>query len=637
MKKKTKVIIAGTAIGVVALSVGGTVILTSATNKVEDQPVMPNTTAVERMDLTNKITLSGTVKSGNISTVKSSLSGMKVKSVNVKVGDEVKKGDVIAVLDDSDLQEKLTEAKKSLKNTKTKNELELSAADRNYESTISAADKSVRDAEKSVSDAQKAYNEAYDEDNKIYKEYLEALEKKNKAYEKFKPYENKDKEKDSDEKEKAYSKACEKLAQKESNLSAAYETLMQKETALKEASARYEAARDELNKQKSLKRQAEASLMNAAASEGEDEEEAQAPINAADSAETIKSYDVTIKAAEKMLGEAEKMLGDAQSAYDTAVKDYNRVSDDHTKALNEKNDAYGKLRSDLGKKHPEEADEYEKEYKEARDKFEEKEKELKDANKKFEAARDELTKEKEAKKDAEDKAVKDRADITGSNENVKMSADDLTASQNKEIKKIKEDIAKCTIVAESDGVVTSLSVREGETFAGGEVAVVQDCTDFIISANADQYEIAGVEMGQPTRITVGAVGETEMEGALSFVAPTPETKDVQNASTIEYPVESQITDPAPGLRLGMKAKMDIIREEKKDVLAVPDECIQINENGEYYIEAVDDQGNISQVIVDYGMKDDYYSEITGDGVTEGMNIVMPEPETNDMDMGAMIF
>ena len=218
MKKKTKVIIAGTAIGVVALSVGGTVILTSATNKVEDQPVMPNTTAVERMDLTNKITLSGTVKSGNISTVKSSLSGMKVKSVNVKVGDEVKKGDVIAVLDDSDLQEKLTEAKKSLKNTKTKNELELSAADRNYESTISAADKSVRDAEKSVSDAQKAYNEAYDEDTKIYKEYLEALEKKNKAYEKFKPYENKDKEKDSDEKEKAYSKACEKLAQKESNL-----------------------------------------------------------------------------------------------------------------------------------------------------------------------------------------------------------------------------------------------------------------------------------------------------------------------------------------------------------------------------------------------------------------------------------
>lgn len=120
MKKKTKFMIAGTTVVTIAAAIGGTMMFTSATDKVEEETAMPNTVTVERMDLANKVSLSGTVKSADISTIKCSLTDMKVKSVNVKVGDEVKEGDVIAVLDDSDLREKLAEAEKAYKKNKDK-------------------------------------------------------------------------------------------------------------------------------------------------------------------------------------------------------------------------------------------------------------------------------------------------------------------------------------------------------------------------------------------------------------------------------------------------------------------------------------------------------------------------------------
>ena len=627
MKKKTKFMIAGTTVLVLGAAVGGTVILTSAATKTEDIPVMPNTVAVERMDLSNKISLSGTVKSAEISTVKSSLSNVKVKSVNFRVGDDVKKGDVIAEFDDTEIQEKLAEAKKKLENTKTKNGLDRSAADRNRESTLSAADKSVKDAEKAVKDAQKAYDEACKKDNDVYKEYLEALDKKNKAYDKFKPYEKKAKQEDKDEKEereKDYNKACEKVTQLEAALAAASEKLAAAETAVKDTSSKLSAARDSLGQVKQQKLLASQATVQEPAEDMP--EEGYTPVSIVSS----DNYDASISSAEKLFSEAETMLKNAQAVYDSAAKEYNTISKELLQATKDKNAAYDKYRLSLGSDGSEKGIELESKYKEACDKFDEKDKELKEANDKVDAAKDELNKQKELKKEAEAKSVKDRADLDDTDKSTKLTVDDTLEGLEKDIKELEDEAEKCTVRATADGVITSLNVKEDDMFTGGEVAVIQDSGDLIISANADQYDIANIEKGMLTRITVKAVGDYPMEGTLSFAAPTPETKDSQGGQSIEYPIESEITDPAPGLRLGMNAKLEIISEERLGVLAVPDECIQINENGEYYVDTVDEAGSVTPVIVEYGMKSDYYSEIEGSGLTEGMQVVMPE---QDIDMG----
>ena len=73
--------------------------LTSAAKNKDEEAAPLNTVAVEKMDLAKKVTLSGSVKSADVSTVKSTLSGVKVQSVKVKVGDAVKEGQSLAVLE----------------------------------------------------------------------------------------------------------------------------------------------------------------------------------------------------------------------------------------------------------------------------------------------------------------------------------------------------------------------------------------------------------------------------------------------------------------------------------------------------------------------------------------------------------
>lgn len=141
------------------------------------------TTTLQKSSLTDSVSVSGTVKSGSEAsvTVADSAKNYKVSEVRVTVGDKVKKGDVIAVLDTQDLQEQITSARQSYAdsvqsaqtsydravqdlNTSTvqhENNLidlqdKISKADKDLESAKS----DLEDAEDNEDDAEDAYDDA---------------------------------------------------------------------------------------------------------------------------------------------------------------------------------------------------------------------------------------------------------------------------------------------------------------------------------------------------------------------------------------------------------------------------------------------------------------------------------------------
>ena len=71
------------------------------------------TVVLEKGDLNNSIIVSGSVKSGEVSNVSTSISA-KVKSINVNVGDTVNAGDIICTLDDSDILKQIETKTKSI-------------------------------------------------------------------------------------------------------------------------------------------------------------------------------------------------------------------------------------------------------------------------------------------------------------------------------------------------------------------------------------------------------------------------------------------------------------------------------------------------------------------------------------------
>ena len=170
-KKKTAIICL---CGAAALSVGGLAVY-SAFGEAPKTAAAQHTAVIEKIDIKQSVTVSGTVKSSDSSELKSSAVNTKVKKINVKVGDRVRNGDVIAVLDDSDLQSQLETAEKQLQNIKARNDIELSSAKRMYDSAVAEkAEKSERSSQM-LSAARENYDKAVIEKNEAADSYNDAV------------------------------------------------------------------------------------------------------------------------------------------------------------------------------------------------------------------------------------------------------------------------------------------------------------------------------------------------------------------------------------------------------------------------------------------------------------------------------
>lgn len=198
--------------------------------------------------------------------------------------------------------------------------------------------------------------------------------------------------------------------------------------------------------------------------------------------------------------------------------------------------------------------------------------------------------------------------------------------------------------------MTALNVEEGETFAGGEVLTIQDNTNFIVEASVDEYDIADIEKGMSVVIKTDATGEEELQGEVTYVAPTAssssgsssEMTGASSTGSSGYEVKISIHTTNDRLRIGMSAKVSILTASREDVFAVPYDAIETNENGESVIYVVDTPMSEQKkaIVVEAGLESDYYTEISSDELTEGMLVVTgssgkSENSTPDNDMGMM--
>ena len=118
-----------------------------------------------------------------------------------------------------------------------------------------------------------------------------------------------------------------------------------------------------------------------------------------------------------------------------------------------------------------------------------------------------------------------------------------------------------------------------------------------------------------------ATRDEQLQGEVIFISPTP-----TQGSNVTYRVKVKINSPTDRLRLGMNAKLNIILRETADVLTVPYDAVQQDENGNdvVYVVTRTESGGITKaaVPVTVGVEGDYYVEVTGD-IQEGMEVSMP--------------
>ena len=264
------------------------------------------TTTLQKSSLTDSVSVSGTVKSGSEAsvTVADSAKNYKVSEVRVTVGDKVKKGDVIAVLDTQDLQEQITSARQnytdSVQSAQTSYDRavqDLNTSTVQHENNLIDLQDKIKQADEDLDDAKDDLDDAEDNEDDAEDAYDDAKAK----YDKI---------------QAAYDSAAASISSYTEAKSNAADALSEAQKALNDAQTALNAELENEEKKQAV----EAAQANVTA--------AQKSYEAADTALTDaqKNCSVTelglygFEAIEKALSEAENTKEQAKTAYENAQK-----------------------------------------------------------------------------------------------------------------------------------------------------------------------------------------------------------------------------------------------------------------------------------------------------------------------------
>lgn len=140
-----------------------------------------------------------------------------------------------------------------------------------------------------------------------------------------------------------------------------------------------------------------------------------------------------------------------------------------------------------------------------------------------------------------------------------------------------------------DGTILDIPVKEGNSViqansfnAGTTIATIADMRQMIFVGKVDEIDIAKLHIDMPVRIRVGAIEDSSFEGQIEFISP----KTVGQEGNNQYEVKAAIKlNDFSGIRSGMSANAEVITEQVKNVLAVPEGAL-IFEDGKVYVDIV---------------------------------------------------
>lgn len=226
-------------------------------------------------------------------------------------------------------------------------------------------------------------------------------------------------------------------------------------------------------------------------------------------------------------------------------------------------------------------------------------------------------------------------------ENAKSNRTKNIKEAQKQIDEAQKNLDQCAVTATMDGLVTAVNVTEGDSYSGGSLLQIEDTSAFTVTTTVDEYDISNVEQGQKVVILTEASGEDELEGEITFVAPsTSSSSDSSSSETgtpsgnsgnsssdsSGYEVKIKVNSTDDRLKLGMTAKCSIILEEAENVLAVPYDAVTKSREGNTITLLEDGSSTEKEISVNLGMESDYYVEVQGDDLQEGMQVVIPSDE-----------
>jgi HlyD family secretion protein len=197
------------------------------------------------------------------------------------------------------------------------------------------------------------------------------------------------------------------------------------------------------------------------------------------------------------------------------------------------------------------------------------------------------------------------------------------------LKQLEEQLGYTTILAPMDGEILSRDVEIGDAVSsilvlGSTATLVMtegDTSEVYVQGKVDEADIAHVYMGQPARIKVESFRDRTFNGKVTKISPMGVEKD--NVTTFE--VRVSINNPGGELKALMTANAEILLDEHKGVLTVPENAVMYDKDKKASVEIPDksQKDGKRKIPVTVGLSNGSVTEITA-GMKEGDQVVLQD-------------
>jgi HlyD family secretion protein len=195
------------------------------------------------------------------------------------------------------------------------------------------------------------------------------------------------------------------------------------------------------------------------------------------------------------------------------------------------------------------------------------------------------------------------------------------------LKQLLEQLNYTDIVSPIDGIILSRDVEMGDAVSsilvlGSSATLVMtlgDTSQVYVKGKVDESDIGRVYLSQPARIKVESFKDKTFNGVVTKISPMGVEKD--NVTTFE--VRASINNPGGELKAEMTANAEIILDEHKGVLQVPEGAIIYDKDRKASVEVPDPKSKDGQrkVAINIGISNGAKTEVLS-GLKEGDEVIL---------------
>ena len=190
-----------------------------------------------------------------------------------------------------------------------------------------------------------------------------------------------------------------------------------------------------------------------------------------------------------------------------------------------------------------------------------------------------------------------------------------------------ENLRNATITSPIDVVVLSRDSEVGTAVSsilvvGSSATLIMtlgDLNEVYVKGKADESDVGKIWLGQPARITVESFKDQKFEGHVTKISPMGTEKD--NVTTFE--VRVSISNEKRLLKAQMTANAEIILDEHKKVLTIPEGAVVYNKDKSTSVQVPDatNEKGFRKVAITTGISNGAKTEVLK-GLTEGQQVIL---------------